>query len=195
MALQRPLTGGPLVVDLLNTRWRRGADEVDLLDSVTGLAQWLVEADLSDAPANAQTLAATVHVRAVLGDVVAGRRAAQDDLNAVLARGLTVRSLQNGRPSERVLLVDDNWAVAWRAAQNYLDLVSQAPDGVRRCESEDCVLYFFDPTGRRRWCSMAGCGNRAKARRHHARQQTPSPAATTQPVRPEAARPPDPAAG
>jgi predicted RNA-binding Zn ribbon-like protein len=31
------------------------------------------------------------------------------------------------------------------------------------------VLYFFDPTGRRRWCSMAGCGNRAKAKRHYAR--------------------------
>jgi predicted RNA-binding Zn ribbon-like protein len=30
---------------------------------------------------------------------------------------------------------------------------------------------FFDssPTGRRRWCDMATCGNRAKAARHRAR--------------------------
>ena len=34
-----------------------------------------------------------------------------------------------------------------------------------------CSWLFLDPSpsGRRRWCSMATCGNRAKAARHHAR--------------------------
>lgn len=34
-----------------------------------------------------------------------------------------------------------------------------------------CSWLFLDPspTRRRRWCSMATCGNRAKAERHHAR--------------------------
>jgi predicted RNA-binding Zn ribbon-like protein len=40
------------------------------------------------------------------------------------------------------------------------------PSMVRRCEG--CTLWFYDRTKahRRRWCSMALCGNRAKARRH-----------------------------
>jgi predicted RNA-binding Zn ribbon-like protein len=33
------------------------------------------------------------------------------------------------------------------------------------------VLHFYDSSrgGPRQWCSMAGCGNRAKARRHYER--------------------------
>lgn len=36
---------------------------------------------------------------------------------------------------------------------------------LRKCESAACVLYFYDTTKnhRRRWCSMSGCGNKAKA--------------------------------
>lgn len=38
---------------------------------------------------------------------------------------------------------------------------------IRACEA--CSWLFLDPspTKRRRWCSMAACGNRAKARRHY----------------------------
>jgi predicted RNA-binding Zn ribbon-like protein len=170
--LQRPLIGAPLAVDLLNTRWRDGDAEVDLLDGLRGLRQWLAESGQAEVPATEPVRRALIHVRRVLSDVTAGVPGAADDLNDVLARGLTVRSLNDGRPDERVLFTDDSWSVAWRAAASYLDLVAGAPAGVRQCESPDCVLYFFDPTGRRRWCSMAGCGNRAKARRHHARQRT-----------------------
>jgi predicted RNA-binding Zn ribbon-like protein len=37
---------------------------------------------------------------------------------------------------------------------------------VRHCEGTNCTLWFYDRTKshRRRWCSMAVCGNRAKAR-------------------------------
>lgn len=39
---------------------------------------------------------------------------------------------------------------------------------VRRCADVRCGRVFFDSTknGRRRWCDMATCGNRAKAARH-----------------------------
>jgi predicted RNA-binding Zn ribbon-like protein len=44
---------------------------------------------------------------------------------------------------------------------------------LRICASESCSARFFDrsPAGRRRWCSMRGCGNAAKARRHRARRR------------------------
>jgi predicted RNA-binding Zn ribbon-like protein len=42
---------------------------------------------------------------------------------------------------------------------------------VRRCAGPRCGRVFYDATrnGRRRWCDMATCGNRAKAARHRAR--------------------------
>jgi predicted RNA-binding Zn ribbon-like protein len=44
---------------------------------------------------------------------------------------------------------------------------------VRACEGSSCSLVFYDRTKghRRRWCSMAACGNRAKAAAHRARQR------------------------
>lgn len=42
-------------------------------------------------------------------------------------------------------------------------------DRVRRCANPECGWLFLDDSraGRRRWCSMQSCGNRAKARRHY----------------------------
>jgi len=42
-------------------------------------------------------------------------------------------------------------------------------DRVKRCANPECGWLFLDDSraGRRRWCSMSACGNRAKARRHY----------------------------
>lgn len=60
-------------------------------------------------------------------------------------------------------------AVVWSAA----GLLTTARSGdVRACPGAACGWLFLDPAGRRRWCSMAWCGNRAKVRRHAQRQRT-----------------------
>ena len=51
-------------------------------------------------------------------------------------------------------------------------LLEQYPrSAIRTCSDERCGWLFLDPSGRRRWCEMASCGNRAKAARHRARQR------------------------
>ena len=50
-------------------------------------------------------------------------------------------------------------------------LAESAPGGrLRTCAAEACARWFLDTSkgGRRRWCSMATCGNRAKAARWRA---------------------------
>jgi predicted RNA-binding Zn ribbon-like protein len=53
-----------------------------------------------------------------------------------------------------------------------------AADGarLRRCAGAGCVLVFLDVSkaGRRRWCSMSACGNRAKTRAHRQRRRARS---------------------
>lgn len=42
---------------------------------------------------------------------------------------------------------------------------------VRACPGDDCGWLFIDRRGRRRWCSMSACGNRAKVRAHAERRR------------------------
>jgi predicted RNA-binding Zn ribbon-like protein len=61
-------------------------------------------------------------------------------------------------------------AAAWSAGEL---LTSPALRRVRACAGAGCGWLFLDPTGRRRWCVMATCGNREKARRFAARHKDP----------------------
>ena len=52
------------------------------------------------------------------------------------------------------------------------DLITSGDVGaVSACPGRGCGWLFTDATGRRRWCSMAICGNRAKVRRHAERHR------------------------
>jgi len=64
--------------------------------------------------------------------------------------------------------------VAWSAAEL---LTSEMLHRVHECAGDRCSWLFLDfsKNGRRRWCSMETCGNRAKARRHRERQQAVVP--------------------
>jgi predicted RNA-binding Zn ribbon-like protein len=59
-------------------------------------------------------------------------------------------------------------AAVWQAAEL---LVSPALPRVRACPGSGCGWLFLDRSGRRRWCTMGTCGNRAKARRFAARHR------------------------
>lgn len=51
------------------------------------------------------------------------------------------------------------------------EIAAGRPERLRACADQACRWVFYDDsrTGRRRWCDMATCGNRAKAARHRAR--------------------------
>ena len=52
-------------------------------------------------------------------------------------------------------------------------LVSVPSNRLRQCADAGCGWVFLDRSraGRRRWCRMIDCGNRAKARRHYQRSR------------------------
>ena len=56
--------------------------------------------------------------------------------------------------------------VLWSAADL---MVGSAHRRIRQCANDACLWLFVDASknGTRRWCDMASCGNRAKARRHY----------------------------
>ncbi|MGI8533808.1 MAG: CGNR zinc finger domain-containing protein [Candidatus Limnocylindrales bacterium] len=64
-----------------------------------------------------------------------------------------------------------------RLAESIAREVSQGdPARLRICSNDDCRWVFHDPSpsGRRRWCDMSTCGNRAKAARYRERKKLSS---------------------
>jgi predicted RNA-binding Zn ribbon-like protein len=69
-------------------------------------------------------------------------------------------------------------APLWPITRSAADLLISDLDRarVRECGGIDCRWLFLDTSKNRsrQWCSMASCGNRAKARRHYERRRTAS---------------------
>jgi predicted RNA-binding Zn ribbon-like protein len=59
-----------------------------------------------------------------------------------------------------------------RFALGLHSVIEQYPSrAIRPCTDNQCGFVFLDPSGRRRWCEMSVCGNRAKARRYAQRHR------------------------
>jgi predicted RNA-binding Zn ribbon-like protein len=168
----RALPDEPLALDLVNTEFLPAGTLVDLLATAESTRAWLTAAGLDEAASGnpGPTRAALRQARAAIRDALSGRDTAP--LNWVLGHGRVHLSVSASLVPLRTLDADDPaWRPAVRAAASLLDLLEQAPGRTKHCENPACVLWFFDTTrnGTRRWCSMAVCGNRMKARRHYDR--------------------------
>lgn len=62
---------------------------------------------------------------------------------------------------------------ALRAVLAWDALRRTRPGRLRACENPECALFLIDRSkpNKARWCSMAVCGNRMKARRHYERSR------------------------
>jgi predicted RNA-binding Zn ribbon-like protein len=93
--------------------------------------------------------------------------------------------LQRGRGALVLRAKDGAFSVAFEPRENdprFLlahaaasFLASADPARIRQCGGTNCILFFYDTTksATRRWCSMAGCGNRMKAAAHYHRTKLP----------------------
>ncbi|MEA2292011.1 MAG: hypothetical protein QOF17_1031 [Solirubrobacteraceae bacterium] len=180
--------GGRPALDYVNTlreRWRRSAD---CLTSDADVVEWLVRAEVLVAPLRAPRgiLAQARELREAIDAgvcaAVDGRApdaAALAHVDRWLARAALPPRLVPG-PDGLPLLEEHAAAAAPLAALGLVALDAARMLGtpaerarVRICASGTCSARFYDrsPAGRRRWCSMAQCGNVAKARRHRARKE------------------------
>jgi predicted RNA-binding Zn ribbon-like protein len=110
-----------------------------------------------------------LEVRRPLQAVVRGEQL-PDVLAPVLAGVTRVPAMTGGQiswtlsvPAERELAV--RAVLAWDA------LARHSPGRLRPCANGECRLFLIDHSkaNAARWCSMAVCGNRMKARRHYQR--------------------------
>jgi predicted RNA-binding Zn ribbon-like protein len=183
-----------IAFDFLNTLELENGALVERLTSLEDAAEWLTGHGVirergalglssRDAQAASAALARLVATRTALRDVAhavahdeAPKRAAIDAVNRALesrerielvasADGVRLGHSHVGDPIDDVLA---------RIAEPIVrEIGSGHEDRFRICASDTCRWLFYDESrsGRRRWCDMATCGNRAKARRHRDRQR------------------------
>jgi predicted RNA-binding Zn ribbon-like protein len=157
---------------LLNSAPVVGGARTDELADDASAARWLT-AHAPHAEAVDRRLLRTA--RDLLQDVVRGRRPA-----TALAPLLDdVRSIP--------LITDDalRWtietaegrALAVEAVLAWDDLRRSMPGRLRPCANDECELFLLDHSrpNNARWCSMAVCGNKLKARRHYRRTRLTDP--------------------
>ena len=105
-----------------------------------------------------------------------------ESLNAVLVEGLAKARLVRDGDAYRWSWAGDCSCLErplWQIAHAAADLLASGQlDRVRLCGSESCEWLFVDESRNRsrRWCDMATCGNREKARRHYRKYKSKGPA-------------------
>lgn len=72
---------------------------------------------------------------------------------------------------DRTLDAPRERALAVRAVLTWSELAKTSPGRLKPCANDECRLFLLDRSkaNNARWCSMATCGNRMKARRHYQR--------------------------
>ena len=183
--LEPPLLADHLALDLLNTEAESEGEHVDFWQSGDDVLRWLERVgaaspasctgEASDALlASAKSLRRTA--RHLIEQRKLGRKGDPRLLNAWLRQYRRYPTLEwSGNAGPTLEWYSDGTGPEQWLGALALAVAELIADGafhlVRQCEHPDCVLWFYDRTKahRRKWCSMALCGNRHKVANHRKR--------------------------
>lgn len=189
--------GDHLALDFLNTIATPKDVPVEWLRDGQDLIDWLEQAKIIGADV-ASRFQAPKHRRA-LDETAVKAQDFRDWLRGFvtrhMGRPLTAAAAKGLGPLNELLAADRSYPVVeavsgelrvrrtrrWEGPEELLHplaemaadlLCSEDFSLIRACEGHACTLLFLDRTKAhgRRWCSMAVCGNRAKAAAHRARK-------------------------
>lgn len=187
--------GGYGWLDFVNTEFVEGGRIVDRLGDVADLIHWLRESDLvgpQEAEAALGRLEGTAEGEHLLAQAREFRETLRETARRFVGEGYVapapveeVNRLLARRPGHYRLegsdggfelrfhaLPDGPEALLAPVAGSVARFLAEAdPSLVKNCENPECILLFYDTSKNRsrRWCSMATCGNRMKARAHYKR--------------------------
>lgn len=165
-----------LALDFINSEYGVGDDRHDCFDDDRSVIAWLETAGVvpEGVEAPPELLAEARQFRDAARAVVhAAMKSSEADLtviNRILERGRPETRLAWDQDAQRYRVdvrsgADSPAGLLWPVADALVKLVTDEKfEYVRQCEAHNCILLFHDlsKSHRRRWCSMATCGNRMK---------------------------------
>jgi len=180
-----PLLGEALALDLVNTRVCRGGVDVDLLDEPHALVAWLwaeSERLAWSGPVEMSDLTKVCSLRDAMDELFHGLRvderpsvSAVETLNEALSNPGAQPCISWERSGPQLVAppVGSERAALLHVLAVDAVAVMTGPraERIRECAHPNCRLQFVANNPRRRWCSDALCGNRARVARHYSRQR------------------------
>jgi predicted RNA-binding Zn ribbon-like protein len=173
------MVGDHLAMDLLNTEARSHDRVVDYWGNGEDVLRWLERHDVvapsrGKGGAPAGLLARGRALRTQARDLIVKRkretvgdiRGLNDYLHAYLSAPHLERDGEGNLALARIARGDAIASLLGPVAEAVAQLLAEGDFAlVKQCEHPDCILWFYDRTKshKRRWCSMAQCGNRYKA--------------------------------
>jgi predicted RNA-binding Zn ribbon-like protein len=177
--MQAPLVGDHLALDMLNTEARDDGAAIDFWTSANDVLAWLSTQNIAaKGMVDHQDLLAQAHaLRTLARRLIVRRQEGKDDrdadiasLNRYLHASVSAPHLERDDEGQLKLTRTASGEIIAALLGPLAEAVAQLlVEGdfalVRQCEHPDCILWFYDRTKshKRRWCSMAVCGNRYKA--------------------------------
>jgi predicted RNA-binding Zn ribbon-like protein len=172
--------GGRPWLDLLNTTPVIDGIDRDLLHSDDDLRRWAKAAGLpksaaKDAKAARKMTALRGTLRTAF-DLLRRSKALPEDLIAWVNASLAGRPLTlsfTAKDGEFRLAANFEADIAGHVARDFAEFACDfEPERLKACDNHECTMLFYDvgKNNKRRWCSMALCGNRDKVKRYRARQ-------------------------
>ena len=185
-------------LDFVNTlEQQRGGVWTDHLDSLETAVRWLADHELlhremvdaqlgraaDDTASRERTLAKVRTARRALRELLDARverRPADPAALRTVNRALRTHYVIELVPAPDGVSLDHrhqgdpiDGALARLAESVARELTQGDSERLRVCANEECLWVFHDtsPAGRRKWCDMTTCGNRAKVARHRARRR------------------------
>lgn len=182
--------GDHLALDFLNSVATPKVETLDWIGTGEQLLDWMesfglltaeerVEVKAHSKPAELESVAGEARelrewFRGVLkAGAAQGNKAVVKRLNALLERDYAYQLIEGSRVV-RVRRWNQAGVLVAAIAEQMADLVCEGDFAmVRKCENPACTIWFYDRTKghRRRWCSPAVCGNRAKVAAFRERQK------------------------
>jgi predicted RNA-binding Zn ribbon-like protein len=181
------LVGGALALDFANTAGGRDTDApIEHLQAPRHLIEWAAHAgvvpDAAEISADADQLRRALRLRETIhriGSAIAqgGSPATQDLANLKSAAQAALDGAALVRTGDRYgfdfTRAPAASAVLGPVAWSAIDLLAAGePERLKQCPGHDCGWLFYDRSknNSRRWCDMAVCGNRSKAKRHREKE-------------------------
>jgi len=177
------LLGGTLALDFANSvDWTEADAYIDGTDALLepdSLERWGARLGIAAPPAGAAELGRARELRDALHHIFSALAREQTPELAAL-QDAYAEAVAAGTLTRRE---DGAFALDWPPGEPgrvrfavAADAVALLADPARlerlhRCPGRNCGWVFLDTSGRRRWCSMATCGSRAKMRRMYARRR------------------------
>src|SRR5215469_2395193 len=177
--------GDHLAVNFINTLRTPNGELFEVFETDKDVRDWLRRAGVSTPSETANwPSGALVKKARELREIAlkaveakkAGKRPRLDALNSFLEHSISYPQLavRAGSKIEIVSVYRGRTAEEFLApiAESVADLLANGDfDLIRHCEGDKCSLWFYDRTKahRRRWCTAAVCGNRAKVAAFRAR--------------------------